>query len=350
MKTTGDLLKDKIIVKKAKDVGRLYNKSFFGKTISGNFLQLELIEGVFLLDEDKINIYKKGELVNFKNLFLEAAKKDERFLTKYLVFKDLRKRGVTPRIYKEKEFDFYLSSKNQAEKNCVISVFSERENIDIDSILDLIKETDKDCELLIAVVDEEGDITYYKSGFHDMKGKIEIHNFSDIKGWFTEGRILIFNKEDSKKLFNKEFFGKTLDEKGLQLSMIESVYLMDKGSLEIKDISDKNNISVRDLKEYSKKTQIDFNILYKVFKDLKQRGFIIKTGFKFGVHFRAYSDLPDKTHAEYLIHILKHEKELIWTEISRAVRLAHSVNKLLVFAVTYNKKDFEYISFYRCRP
>jgi tRNA-intron endonuclease len=86
-----------------------------------------------------------------------------------------------------------------------------------------------------------------------------------------------------------------------------------------------------------------------VFKDLKQRGLLVKTGFKFGAHFRAYTTQPDKTHAEYLIHVVGKGFRSIWTEISRAVRLAHSVNKEFVFA-RVDGSTIDYIKLGRLRP
>ena len=86
-----------------------------------------------------------------------------------------------------------------------------------------------------------------------------------------------------------------------------------------------------------------------VFKDLKKRGLIVKTGFKFGAHFRAYAQKPDDTHAEYLIHVVEKDFKSIWAEISRAVRLAHSVNKEIIFARIENSK-IDYIKFGRLRP
>ena len=56
MQIFGELIKDNIIIKNPKDVGRLYNKSNFGKPISGNKLELDLLEGIFLLEEGKILI------------------------------------------------------------------------------------------------------------------------------------------------------------------------------------------------------------------------------------------------------------------------------------------------------
>jgi tRNA-intron endonuclease len=86
-----------------------------------------------------------------------------------------------------------------------------------------------------------------------------------------------------------------------------------------------------------------------VFRDLKQRGLLIKTGFKFGAHFRAYTTQPDKTHAEYLIHVVEMGFRSIWAEISRAVRLAHSVNKEFVFA-RVDGSTIDYIKLGRLRP
>jgi len=86
-----------------------------------------------------------------------------------------------------------------------------------------------------------------------------------------------------------------------------------------------------------------------VFEDLKKRGLIVKTGFKFGSHFRAYTKSPDETHAEFLIHVVEKDFKSIWEEISRAVRLAHSVNKEICLA-QLSKTNIDYISFGRLRP
>jgi tRNA-intron endonuclease len=75
----------------------------------------------------------------------------------------------------------------------------------------------------------------------------------------------------------------------------------------------------------------------------------VKTGFKFGTHFRSYTKNPDETHAEFLVHVLPKNFKNIWSEMSRAVRLAHSVNKEIIFAKT-SKNTIDYIKFGRLRP
>ena len=98
-----------------------------------------------------------------------------------------------------------------------------------------------------------------------------------------------------------------------------------------------------------KRLHPDITTRYLVFTDLKNRGMIVKTGFKFGAHFRAYTQKPGVTHAEYLVHVVPKGFTSVWAEISRAVRLAHSVNKDIVFARVDNTR-IDYIQFGRLRP
>jgi tRNA-intron endonuclease len=126
------------------------------------------------------------------------------------------------------------------------------------------------------------------------------------------------------------------------------MYLFEKGIVDIQT-EDGKKISKEKLEKIIFKLQPDFKSRLVVFKDLKNRGLIVKTGFKFGAHFRVYTSKPDDTHAEYLIHVVDKGFRSTWAEVSRAVRLAHSVNKEIIFArVDLDKIDF--IVFGRLRP
>lgn len=344
MQIFGELIDNKIIIKKPKDVGKLYNKSHFGNTISGNKLELDLIEGIFLLEVGKIRIFQNKEELDFEKITKIAAKFISEFEIKYQVFKDLRNRGHAIKLYeKEKNINFF--NYNQ---QFYVSTFSERDLLNIDEARVLIKRVEKkNKELWVGILDEEGDITYYKISMLDIKGKNREHVFQKSKGVLLKDRVVVFDKKASKNLHEKEFYGKPFGE-GLQLSIAEAMYLQEKCIIDIQTADDKK-LSKEKLLKIVNKLQPDIVLRLDVFKDLKKRGLLVKTGFKFGAHFRAYTTKPVNTHAEYLVHVVNKGFSSTWAEISRAVRLAHSVNKDIVFARVDNGK-IDYIKFGRLRP
>jgi len=84
----------------------------------------------------------------------------------------------------------------------------------------------------------------------------------------------------------------------------------------------------------------------KVYTDLRDRGYIPKTGYKFGHHFRVYSG--EKVHSEMLVHAVETGAGLPMMTISRSVRLAHSVKKKMLFGCVYTS-GIQYVEFARIK-
>lgn len=342
----GELIKDKIVVEKNREAARLYSKSKIGKLIEEKNIYLDLIEGLYLLEKDKLEVFYKKEKIGFQHLFEVAAREVSDFEIKYITFRDLRKRGYIVKPYnRRKNITFQVEQKTKSP--IFVSTFSERDFLDFKEtieILDFIR--DKDAFLWFAIVDEEGDVTYYRISRLDIKGEMKKHDFNKTKGILLKNRVLIFDKVVSKELFDEEFFGKPFND-GLQLSLVEALYLTENNLIDIY-YPNGRKISKNDVRKVFKDLQPDIDYRLPVFKDLKERKMIVKTGFKFGTHFRVYTSNPNETHAEYLVHVVDKNFRSVWSEISRAVRLAHSVNKEIVFAVVNDEID--YISFGRLRP
>jgi tRNA-intron endonuclease len=350
MEITGELVQNHIIVRKPSDVGRLYNKSHFGTPLAGNLLQLDILEGVFLLDEGKMRLFQQTKRIDFQHLIMIAVQQIPDFETKYLVFKDLRNRGhaitllpIGPQVTFQR-----FKQKNDNNPPCVIVAYSERDVLDIDATTQVISKLKKKNGVLwFALVDEEGDLTYYEVSTIELKGDISEQTYQKSTSYLLKNRLIVFDKKLSNQLLQKEFFGKPFGEV-LQLSFVEGLYLLDKGILQIQTSNDRG-LSMTKVMQHMQKLQPDIKERLVVFQDLKQRGLIVKTGFKFGAHFRVYTKQPDATHAEYLVHVVEKGFRSIWAEISRAVRLAHSVNKEFVFA-RIDGKNIEYIKLGRLRP
>jgi tRNA-intron endonuclease, archaea type len=350
MDISGELINNHIMVKKSSDIGRLYNKSHIGILLSGNVLQLNLLEGVFLLDEGKMRLFQNKKQINFPQLLMLAAQQVPEFETKYLVFKDLRNRGHAITLCNNDAPVTFCKFKQNHENapSCIIAAFSERDILDIDATKQLIQQvTKKNSNLWFALVDEEGDLTYYDVSGIDLTGDNSEQRYQKGTCILLKNRLILFDKKLADQLIRKEFFGKPFGEV-LQLSFVEALYLLERNVLEIQT-NDGKNLSEEKCINLMQKLQPDIKQRLMVFKDLKRRGLLVKTGFKFGAHFRAYTKQPDKTHAEYLIHVVEKGFVSIWAEISRAVRLAHSVNKEFVFA-RIDSKTIDYIKLGRLRP
>ncbi len=85
-------MEDKILVEDEKKSNQLYNKGFFGKTLSNNRLELDLYEGLYLLEAERLKITnEKGNKLGKKEIMEKMPKKE--FIREYPPYKDMRSRG-----------------------------------------------------------------------------------------------------------------------------------------------------------------------------------------------------------------------------------------------------------------
>ena len=144
------------------------------------------------------------------------------------------------------------------------------------------------------------------------------------------------NKKEALDLANTSFLGEIKEGKVIY-SIYEALYLLDIKKAQI--LNNKNKkLSFQDvLKKADKNT-------YLVFKDLRNKGQILKEGLKFGVDFRVYNkgDKPGKAHAKYLLHIIEGKNNLNMKNFCAKARVAHSTKKVLLLAVIDSEQDISY--------
>jgi len=320
----------KRVILEGKDANRLYNKGF-GK-FKGKKLHLSLIEACYLIEKNKL----KHDLKEFIEY---AIKKEKNFEISYLVYRDLRERGYILAI----DNAFYLyerGARPPSPPSYLVIPVSEREIFSISKLIGLLEKNA--MKIMIGVVDEEGDITYYISKFFEMRGKFKEAKFNGF-AYLLKDRCIVWDEELMEKL-KENFIGRDF-KRFILLSLMEAAYIMERGARIIKDGKE---IGKEDFMKYAKKIQPDIKERLLVYEDMKRMGLLPKTGFKFGSHFRVYEISPDESHAPYLVHVVKPSYKAAWAEISRAIRLAHSVKKEMVFAVVSN--DIKYIRLKRITP
>lgn len=171
-----------------------------------------------------------------------------------------------------------------------------------------------------------------------------------MRGNLYDDFVTIQVEEGSKKpisLHEKSHFGK-LENDILELSLIEAFYLLENNRLNVFEHDKK--LSIDELRNVLKRKELYGK--YVVFRDLKTRGYIIKTGFKYGSDFRLYErgKSPGSGHARYLVKIIFEDYNMGILNFASYVRVAHGVNKSLLIAIVDEELDITYYTVEWTRP
>jgi tRNA-intron endonuclease len=163
--------------------------------------------------------------------------------------------------------------------------------------------------------------------------------------FLVKDRIIVDDEATITKLHQRGF-GKRVNGR-LELSLLEGLFLLERGTIKV--LEEAREVLPEEILGRAKEE--DFVLRYRVYKDLRERGMIVKTGFKFGAHFRVYErgEFP-KEHSKYLVHAVPEDQILSFPELARAVRLAQGVKKALLFAVVDHEGDVTYYRVGRITP
>lgn len=350
----GQLSEDFVMVEDEKEASQIHNRGSFGIPQSGGALKLSLIEAVYLLETGRIEVKRNKRRMKFVQLFRHANNLFPDFEIRYIVYRDLRMRGyVVKSDIQTSHFRVFPRGGKPSKTPSKFWIYaaSERGMFDLkDMVLQIKRVLKARKKLLIGIVDEEGDLTYYQARLVRPKGRVKPKKKYNVKAdaLFFGDRVSVLNSDEAEVLHDTEFFGKFIGE-GLQLSLIETAYLLEMEALAVRNAKTGRKIKLDQFNRVARSVQPDFDIRLKVYKDLKERSLIVKTGFKYGTHFRVYKGDPEKEHALYLVHAVSPAYHSTWPEISRAVRLAHGVKKELLLG-RVNKKKAEYLRLKRVRP
>lgn len=158
---------------------------------------------------------------------------------------------------------------------------------------------------------------------------------------YIVGEIISSVDSNAYSLYKKSHFGEPKGDK-IQYSLAEALFLLEKGKIEI--FSKNKKISKKDFIEKSRRIDKKIQIKYPVFKDLRERGYVVKTALKFGADFRVYDKgaKPGKKHAKWVVFTEHESKKLSWHEFSAKNRVAHSTKKNLLLAIVDEEGDISY--------
>lgn len=173
----------------------------------------------------------------------------------------------------------------------------------------------------------------------------------ETTGTLIEHFVICPYDDYANELYSKSRFGFINNEKHLQITLYEALYLIEKGNLKVFDKKG-NEIGFTEFIKKASKQEKNFWTKYCVFKDLRKIGYIVKTALKFGADFRVYDKgiKPGEDHAKWIVYPVKESDTITWYEFSAKNRVAHSTKKHLLIAVVDGEGDVTYYEISWKRP
>ncbi|WP_048058255.1 tRNA-intron lyase [Pyrococcus yayanosii] len=150
-------------------------------------------------------------------------------------------------------------------------------------------------------------------------------------------RVFSEREKAINQLHNNRGYGEVIEGK-LFLSLVEAAYLLEKGKIRVLDGD--RELSLEELFDLGRKRDEDFDVKFLVYRDLRERGYIVKSGLKFGSHYRVYR--RGSEHSDWLVWVVRENAKLSPNDITARIRVAHGVRKSMVMAVVDEDGDVVY--------
>ncbi len=171
-----------------------------------------------------------------------------------------------------------------------------------------------------------------------------------IKAVLSRERVLAENKGESRAIYDTSRFGEPQEGK-IVYSLVEACYLLEKKKMSVTD-QKKKKITVDSFINRAQKVEPNFWIRYVVYRDMRMRGYILKTALKFGADFRVYDRgiKPGDDHAKWILYPVHEGETQTWYDFSAKSRVAHSTRKNLLIGVVDDEGDVTYWQAMWTRP
>jgi len=333
----------------------VYAKGFFGTPGSDGGLTLDRYESVYLAEMGRIDLpAPRGGGPAWPGVFRRAVRADPGFAVRYLVYRDLRQRGYVVRA-NPPPVAFNVLPRggvpNKTPSKYWVVALSEREPFDLARLVDLAERAQTARRLLwLGVVDEESDLTYYRVRRASPNGALAPQPLrSPTEGWLSEDRVTVHAADAVDQLGRELAYGSRVGAR-LELSLLEAAYLARDGQLTIRDATSGRDVPLERLERRARRLDPRFAERLAAYRDLRGRRLVVKTGFKYGAHFRAYPRNPEHAHARYLVQAVPSTHVATWPGVAGGVRVAQGVRKEFLIAGVGPADAVGFLSLERIRP
>ena len=163
------------------------------------------------------------------------------------------------------------------------------------------------------------------------------------------GEKVVSSSVTAKDLYSQSLFGE-MKNGNVAYSLVEAMYLLEKGKMKIK--SNGKSMSFDSFLKKINKAEPTFWVRYCVFRDMRTRGYIVKTALKYGAEFRVYDRgvKPGEDHAKWILFPVHEGSAFTWYDLSAKNRVSHSTKKKLLIGIVDEEDEVTYLEFQWVRP
>jgi tRNA-intron endonuclease len=344
---------------------RFHDSRGYGRPAGGNDIDLSRVEAAHLLFRGDLDAV---DGMGFEEFFVASTEARERFALRFLVYIDLRGRGFYLSPTRDgwpgarddgdlplSAYDFVVHPRGtgpgEGDVEHRVRVVGERQAVPANELLDE--------NLVLAVVDEESELTYLEATTPELDGATDYTPPESLSGVLLEDRVVVWDAPES--LYEYGFYGQPLTgrdadiEGAIQLSLVEAASLADDGVLSVEGgTADADTDDYDAIVERGREVEGErFDRRLAVYATLRDRQVVPKTGYKFGADFRTYAEVEsvsNLSHSEHLIRVLPPEHVFAPRDLALDVRLAGGVRKRMVFALTDANRGIDWLSVARLTP
>jgi tRNA-intron endonuclease len=166
-----------------------------------------------------------------------------------------------------------------------------------------------------------------------------------IKATLKDKAVIVSSPEDINELAQRGYG--TKEDKTLQLTLVEALFLLSKGIIQVEIAAKKTSkpVSFQQLLSHYRTFDDNAWAKYLIYRDLRSRGYVTREGFGLGVDFRVYErgEYGSAT-AKYLVYGMQEGQPVKLEELSRTLKHVQSQKKELVIAVLNRRGETVYYS------
>lgn len=155
--------------------------------------------------------------------------------------------------------------------------------------------------------------------------------FITVDGEFKNNKVILSNSATSQSLYEKNYFGTLLQDNSLELEILEALLLIERSRIIIFD-ENKKEMSAEQILSRTVKEDPRIWIKYLVYRDLRQRGYIVRLGYGQGIDFRVYPRGSTRAEAvaKFFIYILDEGNSIQLQNLSLMTEQTLNARKKLI--------------------